>query len=42
MLGRLKLDPASASGPIVTSIADVVGVVTYFAIASILSLTAAG
>ncbi|WP_029007237.1 magnesium transporter [Azospirillum halopraeferens] len=34
ILNRLKLDPATASGPLVTSIADVIGVVTYFAIAT--------
>jgi len=34
MLSRLKLDPATASGPLVTSIADAVGVLVYFGIAS--------
>ncbi|MDF0734099.1 magnesium transporter [Pseudomonas entomophila] len=34
MLSRLKLDPATASGPLVTSIADAVGVLIYFGIAS--------
>lgn len=34
ILDRIKLDPASASGPLVTSIADVTGVLVYFAIAS--------
>lgn len=33
VLTRLKLDPATASGPLVTSICDVVGVVIYFSIA---------
>ncbi len=32
-LGRLKLDPATASVPLVTSIADITGVVIYFSIA---------
>ncbi|WP_236192531.1 MULTISPECIES: magnesium transporter [Pseudomonas] len=31
---RLKLDPATASGPLVTSIADAAGVLVYFGIAS--------
>ncbi|MEX5586777.1 MULTISPECIES: magnesium transporter [Pseudomonas] len=34
MFTRLKLDPATASGPLVTSIADAVGVLIYFGIAS--------
>lgn len=34
LLSRLKLDPATASGPLVTSIADAAGVLVYFAIAS--------
>jgi magnesium transporter len=34
LLDRLKLDPASASAPLVTSIADVAGVLIYFAIAA--------
>ena len=33
ILTRLKLDPATASGPLVTSICDIVGVVIYFSIA---------
>jgi magnesium transporter len=33
-LERLKLDPASASSPLVTSVADIVGVLIYFSIAS--------
>lgn len=33
VLTRLKLDPATASGPLVTSICDIVGVVIYFSIA---------
>jgi magnesium transporter len=35
VLTRLKLDPATASGPLVTSIADVSGVLIYFAIATL-------
>jgi len=31
---RLKLDPATASGTLVTSIADAAGVLVYFGIAS--------
>ncbi|MDX1537648.1 magnesium transporter [Arsukibacterium sp.] len=34
LLSRLKLDPATASGPLITSIADVSGVVLYFSIAT--------
>jgi magnesium transporter len=33
ILTKLKLDPATASGPLVTSICDIVGVVIYFSIA---------
>lgn len=33
VLSRFKLDPATASGPLVTSIADVTGVMIYFGIA---------
>jgi magnesium transporter len=36
LLSRLKLDPATASAPLITSIADVSGVLMYFAIASTL------
>ena len=35
VLTRLKLDPATASGPLVTSIADISGVLIYFAIATL-------
>lgn len=35
LLSRFKLDPATASAPLVTTIADVTGVVIYFSIASI-------
>src|SRR5690554_8092346 len=31
---RLKLDPATASAPLITSIADISGVLIYFSIAS--------
>lgn len=34
LLKRLKLDPATASGPLVTSICDIMGVMIYFSIAS--------
>jgi magnesium transporter len=38
LLSRFKLDPATASAPLVTSIADVVGVILYFSIATALLL----
>ncbi|EPX80181.1 magnesium transporter [Litoreibacter arenae] len=39
LLSRLKLDPATASGPLVTTISDAVGVMIYFSIATmVLSL----
>ena len=34
LLSRFNLDPATASGPLITSIADVAGVVRYFSIAT--------
>lgn len=34
LLDRLNLDPATASGPVVTFIADVAGILIYFAIAT--------
>jgi magnesium transporter len=34
VLERLKLDPATASAPLVTSLADITGVLTFFAIAA--------
>ncbi|HEV2131452.1 MAG TPA: magnesium transporter, partial [Longimicrobiaceae bacterium] len=34
LLSRIKLDPATASAPLVTSIADISGVLVYFSIAS--------
>ena len=39
LLSRLRLDPATASGPLVTTISDGVGVIVYFTIATmVLSL----
>ncbi len=35
LLSRLRLDPATASGPLVTTIADGVGVLVYFSIATL-------
>ncbi|NLP37088.1 MAG: magnesium transporter [Firmicutes bacterium] len=34
LLSKFQLDPATASGPLVTSIADIAGVIIYFSIAS--------
>lgn len=34
LLSRMKLDPATASGPLITSIADAAGVLVYFGIAT--------
>lgn len=34
LFNKLKLDPATASGPLITSIADIVGVLIYFSIAA--------
>ncbi len=34
LLSRLRLDPATASGPLVTTISDAVGVLIYFSIAT--------
>lgn len=34
IFNKLKLDPATASGPLITSIADIVGVLIYFSIAA--------
>lgn len=36
ILNKLKIDPAVASGPLVTSVADVIGLAIYFAIASVI------
>ncbi|MFN3313924.1 MAG: magnesium transporter [Hyphomonas sp.] len=42
VLSRLKLDPAAASAPLITSIADAAGVLIYFSIASaVLDVSAA-
>lgn len=35
LLDRMKLDPATASAPLVTTIADAIGVVIYFTIATV-------
>ncbi|EKO3666520.1 magnesium transporter, partial [Vibrio metschnikovii] len=43
ILSKLKFDPASASAPLVTTIADAVGVIIYFSVAtSILDFPAVG
>lgn len=34
LLSKLKMDPATASGPLVTSIADIAGILIYFSIAT--------
>jgi magnesium transporter len=34
LLHRLNLDPATASAPLVTSIADITGVLVYFSVAT--------
>jgi magnesium transporter len=34
ILTRLKMDPATASGPLITSLADIAGVLIYFSLAS--------
>ncbi len=36
ILARLRFDPATASAPLVTSIADALGVLIYFAVATAL------
>lgn len=41
LLDRFRMDPATASAPLVTTIADAVGVTVYFAIASTLLMPAA-
>lgn len=38
LFSRLEMDPATASGPLVTSIADIAGVIIYFSIASAILL----
>lgn len=35
ILNKLRLDPAAASAPLVTTVCDVIGVVSYFGVASI-------
>lgn len=42
LLSRLGLDPATASAPLITSIADVVGVLIYFSIATAVLMMPAG
>ncbi|MCS6890673.1 MAG: magnesium transporter [Rhodovarius sp.] len=42
LFSRLRLDPATASAPLITSIADAAGVVIYFAIASALLMQPPG
>lgn len=37
VLNRLKLDPATASGPLITTLSDISGVVVYFSIAAFLT-----
>jgi len=34
LLTRLRLDPATASAPLITSLADMAGVIIYFSIAT--------
>lgn len=34
LLSKFKLDPATASGPLVTSMADIAGIIIYFSLAS--------
>jgi magnesium transporter len=34
IFGKLRIDPAVASGPLVTSIADIIGLLIYFSIAT--------
>ena len=36
LLSKLKLDPATASAPLITTVCDVIGVVSYFGIASVI------
>ena len=35
LLNKLKLDPATASVPLITSMADILGVLIYFSIANV-------
>jgi magnesium transporter len=34
LLDRLRFDPATASGPLITSLSDIAGVLIYFTIAT--------
>jgi magnesium transporter len=36
LLNKLKVDPATASGPVITGTADIVGVLIYFSLATLL------
>jgi magnesium transporter len=36
VLSRLKVDPATASGPLITTLSDISGVILYFSIATVL------
>jgi magnesium transporter len=36
LLKKLKLDPATASSPLITTVIDVAGVLLYFSVASML------
>ena len=36
LLSRFKLDPAASSAPLITSIADGVGVIVYFTLATVM------
>ena len=38
LLKKIKVDPAVASGPLITTINDLVAVVTYYGLASVLLL----
>ena len=42
LLSRLRLDPAVASSPLITSVADVVGLSIYFLIAALVLGMATG
>lgn len=36
LLNKLRLDPATASAPLITTVCDAIGVVTYFGVASVI------
>ena len=36
ILAKVKIDPAVASGPLITTIADATGLLIYFSIASVI------